>query len=55
MSRYLLELIRHFGDGNVEDVHFIAFDEIEQQIQRPAKGVENDLIITVGFHAAAPS
>jgi hypothetical protein len=34
----------HARHGNVADVHFLALDEVEQQVHRPAEGVEIDLV-----------
>ena len=36
-------LARDLGNGNVEDVQILAFDEVEQQIQRSLEGFEKHL------------
>ena len=40
----LLELLGHARHLDVADVHLLALDEEQQQVQRAAEGVEDDLV-----------
>src|SRR5205823_299385 len=41
----VLELLEDARDGDVADVHLVALDEVQQQVERAAERVEIDLVI----------
>ena len=36
------ELVRDARDGDVEDVHLVPLDEVEEQVERAVEGIERD-------------